>query len=349
MKSVSSFFLISFAVLVVFLTAKEAFAGQNHNIFGHAWSHNTGWIKLNNCTESGGTISCPSSGPTYGVNVDPVTGDVSGYGWSSSVGWIDFDSTACGSAARVLWQSGTNSGGNASGFGTASTTGTWSGYIKALAGSGPNAGGWDGCIKMSGTIAGGGNYGVTIGPSGQFSGYAWNANQSGSVVVGDSWISFALARLVPTASDIELSVASWVQGACTSAGSNPLGLSWNVTNVIANSCTLAPIGATAQQGQGSLTHSPTQSGTSQFAVGRAPNHVYQLQCTASNNQPITRTASVSCNACSDGIDNDNDGLVDSADPRCNCSGSYSAGGTTESGGCAAQVLDGRGNPIYEER
>lgn len=44
---------------------------------GYAWSSNIGWIKF--------------SGPTYGVNLDDVTGDLSGHAWSSNIGWVKFN------------------------------------------------------------------------------------------------------------------------------------------------------------------------------------------------------------------------------------------------------------------
>lgn len=46
---------------------------------GYAWSSNVGWIKF--------------SGPTYGVNMDDVTGNLSGYAWSSNIGWVKFNNT----------------------------------------------------------------------------------------------------------------------------------------------------------------------------------------------------------------------------------------------------------------
>lgn len=297
------------------------------NVYGYAWSHNTGWIKMNNCDLTAANTSV-CSGTNYGVAIDPQSGAVSGYGWSSNIGWIDFDATSCGTPAVVSW--------------AVDGSGTWSGYARAIAASGTNSGGWDGCIRMSGPITGGGNYGVTIGSNGQFSGYAWNANTTSGGSVGDSWISFALVRYLVAAPAVQLSVDSWVGGACSSATNNPLTLAWEVTNVVANSCQFSITPS-------ALVHSQTQTGTTLFAMPRTGSQVIQLQCTGLNNQPVSSTTTIACNACSDGIDNDGDGFTDAGDSRCNCSGSYNAAGTTERGSCTTEVLGNRGNPIYEER
>ena len=119
-------------------------------ITGWAWSDTVGWISL--------------SGTGYGLSA-ASNGTVSGYAWSDNIGWI---SANAGDVAGC--PSGTCT--------PKISSGTFTGWLKALAADGN---GWDGWISLAGS-----GYGPTI-TSGAFSGYSW-----GSDVVG--WVDWSLAR-----------------------------------------------------------------------------------------------------------------------------------------------------------
>lgn len=143
-------------------------ASSGDNVTGWAWNSNIGWISFNCSNDS----SCAAS--NYGVNIDLPTGNIGGSAWSPNVGWIDFGPVAdlvaypgCGYPEAPCNAAKYNSG-----------TGAVTGWAKILT-MGNN--GW---IKLSGSWTNG----VSINPStGDFSGWAWNANDSGE---GIGWISF---------------------------------------------------------------------------------------------------------------------------------------------------------------
>jgi hypothetical protein len=149
----------------------------------------------------------------YGVNVDSLTGDFSGYAWSENIGWIKFD------------PAGPYPGAPSSSATLNLSTNEVSGWARACAGAvnpdctggtNPDSGGWDGWIKMRGTVP---NYGVSLNPgTKEFLGFAW-----GSDVIG--WISFNCADLgacgssnykvigdiggVPSASGLSVSIGDY--------------------------------------------------------------------------------------------------------------------------------------------
>jgi len=86
-----NFILTLFLIMVMglFLGNKDVFSGTGHNVSGHAWSENIGWISLNS-TYGGGSYD-------YGVNIDPQSGEFSGHAWSENIGWISFDQLKTGS------------------------------------------------------------------------------------------------------------------------------------------------------------------------------------------------------------------------------------------------------------
>ncbi len=174
-------------------------AGADDNVTGFAWSSNIGWISFNStdcdidgdlmyegANEGGGStpapVDCPASGAVddYGVKIDinagATLGNFSGYAWSSIVGWIyfgpDADLPTYGLTQAndapddpKIWAHYDNA------------TYAVTGWAKILS-LGNN--GW---IKFNGN-----NPGVSIDPAtGDFSGWAWNANDDGS---GIGWISF---------------------------------------------------------------------------------------------------------------------------------------------------------------
>lgn len=152
-------------------------------------------------------------GVYYGVNVDSLTGAFSGYAWSENIGWIKFD------------PAGPYPGAPSSSATLNLSTNEVSGWARACAGAvnpdctggtNPDSGGWDGWIKMRGTVP---NYGVSLNPgTKEFSGFAW-----GSDVIG--WISFNCADLgacgssnykvigdiggVPSASGLSVSIGDY--------------------------------------------------------------------------------------------------------------------------------------------
>lgn len=195
------------AFVVAFLFAQSsAFASLTESARGFAWGgtfssngayQGMGWISLNNL--SGG-------GANYGVNIPFSNGNVSGHAWSEHYGWISFNG---GDLA------GCNPGlGQAARSGNAITGGA---RILAIRDAGANAGGFDGCISLSGP-----GYGVTVTGSASpyaLSGYAWSSDLG--------WINFAgaTAEYNPTAS---ISVTG-----CTiplGSGSCNGSLTWNIVD-----------------------------------------------------------------------------------------------------------------------
>lgn len=165
---------------------------KDHNVWGWAWSSNIGWISMSceNCDadhdgltgpkkvgDKGGYAKCPVREfiSDYGVDIDPVTGVFSGGAWSSNIGWISFD------GAQLDMK-----------------TGKVSGRARALAPVGdPNAGGWDGWIKLRGTVQSDGSpYGVYLDSSNyssdgysEFRDWAWGGDDTDEeAVIG--WVSF---------------------------------------------------------------------------------------------------------------------------------------------------------------
>lgn len=130
-------------------------AGSGDNVSGWAWNLNIGWISFN-CTNE--NPQC--SGADYGVSVDPNTGDFSGYAWNSNIGWIDFAPAGPYPEAPL----------NPAYYDSA--TGDIAGWAKII------SMGADGWLKMIGDIDS---------EIGDFSGWAWNANDDES---GIGWVSF---------------------------------------------------------------------------------------------------------------------------------------------------------------
>lgn len=137
---------------------------------GQAWSDTIGWIIIDDGIPQDNTSA---------VNVDSVTGAITGYAWSENVGWVNFSPSSGYPEAPMH------------GAQLDPATGVVTGWIRACSGSvngdctgGDRSDGWDGWIKMAGTAANTGTYGVSYSTTtNKFSGYAW-----GSDVVG--WIAF---------------------------------------------------------------------------------------------------------------------------------------------------------------
>ena len=184
-KLLISFFIISLIILVVVLLlnqSPEVKADSNDNITGWAYSENIGWISFNNTTDG--------SAEDYGVHICSTSdsnsfcsgkteGTLVGYAWSrgtdadvGGIGWISFnesDLSGCPSGTCRAWVD--------------TSTKELSGWARALAGGTPEAGGWNGWIKLSGTAQDSSPYGLSIDSGGEFQGWAW-----GEDVMG--WIGF---------------------------------------------------------------------------------------------------------------------------------------------------------------
>jgi hypothetical protein len=199
--------------------AQNTFAGASNNVSGFAWSgmnvgEEIGSISFNatNCGACSG-VDCTSSGlsgcPTpagkpykdYGVNIDPVSGEMSGYAWSESLGWIMFDKTdltGCPGGTCEAKVSTTPVSGKYAVTGWA--------RVKSVKDESTNNGGWEGWIHLStkdcDTIGGDGIsdissaicpgvgkpvYNVYIDSAGDFHGFAWT-----DMVLG--WMSFNSAN-----------------------------------------------------------------------------------------------------------------------------------------------------------
>jgi len=154
-------------------------AGFSDNISGWAWNSNIGWVSFN-CTND--DPACGSS--NYGVSIDLTSGHFSGYAWSPNVGWISFNEI--NPPDNYAFNSSCASS-NCNGSNNCTACYNWAdskvyGWGKILT-MGDN--GW---IKFNDTWPNG----VLINQTtGDFSGWAWNANDGDS---GIGWISFNCAN-----------------------------------------------------------------------------------------------------------------------------------------------------------
>jgi len=195
-----SIFFFSLFLLFIFNPAQNQASPatgncQAHNVFGWAWSGNIGWISFSckNCDTTPRPAGCPTGNiPDYGVDIDS-SGYLRGYAWSSNIGWIRFDPpgpypTAPNYSVCIDFPGRTTEPCN--GIGEYNIAG----WARALAGGTAEAGGWDGWIKLRGSIQGGGSYGPRIdlslgGPPYEIRGWAWGGDGvQEQAVVG--WISF---------------------------------------------------------------------------------------------------------------------------------------------------------------
>lgn len=152
--------------------APHAFAGASQNASGFAWGggattngagyDGTGWFSFNNLSDGSAT--------DYGVNI-PTTGNgnLSGYAWSENYGWLSFNNADLTGCVPALSQ--------AKRTGNAITGGARILGIKDAVSAG-NAGGFDGCISLSGASPA---YGVSISGA-SLAGYGWSSDLG--------WISF---------------------------------------------------------------------------------------------------------------------------------------------------------------
>jgi len=148
--------------LAVGLFAPKVFSQSPFSITGYIWSDTIGWVSAH-CSDLG---VCGVA--NYGLSINNG-GQISGYAWSENVGWISANSSELNGCPQAPCTARFNGG-------------DLSGWMKAIAGSDAQSGGWDGFISLSGS-----NYGPTLEEDGSFSGFAW-----GSDIVG--WADFSFAR-----------------------------------------------------------------------------------------------------------------------------------------------------------
>lgn len=120
---------------------------SNHNVWGWAWSENTGWVSFacgncdsdfNGITDTGNYPQCPigQNVSDYGVDIDEATGELSGYAWSEHIGWITFNSSELGGCPVPPCKAEVNM-----------ETGEVSGWARALV----DGGGWSGWLRLRNT------------------------------------------------------------------------------------------------------------------------------------------------------------------------------------------------------
>jgi len=178
---------------------KISSASPGNNVTGYAWSANVGWVSFN-CTND--SPACGSS--NYGVSVDLTPGHFSGYAWSPNVGWISFNETG---APDYAFNLSCNAAGSCAASGNCTACYNWTdskvyGWGKILT-MGDN--GW---VKFNGNkqdeqpwLAG-----VSIDQvTGDFSGWAWNANADKS---GIGWLSFNCSNDSPACGSSNYKVTS---------------------------------------------------------------------------------------------------------------------------------------------
>jgi len=147
----------------VYTISGPGFACMDHNVWGWAWSENTGWMSFSCRNEN-----LEGEGLDYGIDITEVTGDFSGYAWSETLGWISFNEDELSGCPSGVCKTSVDV-----------ESGDVSGWARVLA----HGEGWDGWLKMRGT-----DYGVSIDfDAGEFSDYAWS-----DAVIG--WLSFNCAN-----------------------------------------------------------------------------------------------------------------------------------------------------------
>jgi hypothetical protein len=60
---------------------------------GFIWAENVGWINVGDGIPGDGIhyANNPGDSSTFGVNIDPATGDLFGMAWGENIGWVNFD------------------------------------------------------------------------------------------------------------------------------------------------------------------------------------------------------------------------------------------------------------------
>ena len=239
MSSTKKLHVFLFSLAAIIATTTIVLASSTDTISGWAWSGNTGWIKLNNCTDPNTPSTCDTN--AYGLTA-PLTGSgiITGYVWSSNIGWINFADNSCPTSgctpgAKINWTTG-----KITGWARACSV-----YASGCSGTLANTnylGGWDGYINLGP----GSNWGLSVATSGAISGYAW-----GSDVIGWTEFNGAVNLACPTGQ-------TRVNGLCTQTPSCAGG----TINTTTNTCS-CPRGTTLTNGacDGIITPTDCVGGT----------------------------------------------------------------------------------------
>lgn len=206
--STKNFFVTLFFSVIAFFAVggqMHAEAAASDNVFGEAWSNNTGWISFNNCVSP---VSC--SGTNYGVNMDNSTGNLSGAAWSDNIGWISFNATSGCPVVGCTTQPKVNL-----------TTGAFTGWARAVT----YGGGWDGWIALNATDVG-------------QAGWGWQANMTTGNITGTAWGDLVNGWIASISMRIDLSgggpafaiiATSGANGSISPAGSVSVPVGNNIT------------------------------------------------------------------------------------------------------------------------
>jgi hypothetical protein len=228
------FFTTLFFGVLLMIPSSKAYATDADNIFGNAWTYNTGWISMNNCTNPADASTCSGNG--YGVNVTGST--ISGYAWSENVGWISFnpgDWVDCPPGAT---------GCNLSSYNNTFSSG-W-GRALSMTGTGgmDNSGGWDGWISL-----GGSGYGGTIGTTDiksqlgiadvtfEVSGYWWGSDVMGWIDLNSDQAGPNFSKGGVYKSDFNKSKLTLIPSKTTVLSGDTVDFTWSITSFNATSCT----------------------------------------------------------------------------------------------------------------
>jgi hypothetical protein len=277
--------------------AIKTYAGTNEGGRGWLWGGSDGpaslgWVSMNNVDANGVVVNGAVS---YGVNIPVIDGPVTGYAWSENYGWISFngfDMTGCP-------------------FGVATRSGnilTGGARILSIKNGGSNAGGWLGCVSLSGTATDGSSYGAIIDIStGKMSGYVWSDE------IG--WIDFSQAQVVAT-TVAPLPTLTFSANPLLVASGGSSTLTWTTTN--ATGCSASDGWNGIKAINGSETESPIMISTN-----------FKLTCMGPGGS-VEKTATVAVlSACSCSPSNANvcSGVSFISDQPTGCSPSISCTGT----------------------
>lgn len=212
----TAFFFGAFFLLLGVLQPSSVFAGASESARGFAWGggannpagyEGMGWISMNSLSDESGT--------SYGVNIPAADGNLFGYAWSEWYGWISFNSVDLAGCSPVL--TGARRTGNSI------TGGARILAIRDAVAIG-NAGGYDGCISLSGS-----GYGLTINTAtnpasiSTTNRYAWSSDLG--------WIDFSGVTLgAPSLPDLVAATPTVSPSSGISVGQS-VSFSSSITNI----------------------------------------------------------------------------------------------------------------------
>ncbi len=243
------FWILLFVILNLFRVSDLEFrvlSAEAAGLSGYAWSENIGWVKFN--------------GANYGVMADTATGELSGFAWSENIGWVRFDPP--GPYPYNPAYSGRYDVSDNKFKGWARSCAATADPRHCGTGNNPDAGGWEGWLKLSGN-----GYSVEqVGnaTAGCFlNGYAW-----GGMVIG--WLKFSGQNYQVTISDCLtggsgpppppglLSCAFTASPTRILSGNSSI-LDWRCQN--AANCSIAPGIGSVNRAGGSRSVRPSQTTT----------------------------------------------------------------------------------------